>query len=148
MNQKSLYLIWGTEMSQNPLDIVRVRDMIKSYGFQVKNFLWDTRTANFINNTQEEGIANLSPESSVVIVPRETIPRELLSYIPENTNPNIGTLALIYALYERCSKILVVDFPGNIEYAKEYDLPNVMLISHRANADVYVSGFRNFFGSK
>lgn len=90
----------------------------------------------------------MSPESSVVIVPRETIPRDILPYIPENTNPNTGTLALVYALYERCSKILIVDFPGTIEYAKEYDLPNVMFIPYRAKADEYISGFRNFFGSK
>lgn len=135
-------------MSQNPLEIARVGEMVRSYQFCVKNFLWDTRTAKFINNSQEDGISNISRESSVIIVPRESIPRDILPYIPQDKVPNNWTLALIYALYERCSKILVVDFPGTIEYAKEYDLPNVMLISHRANADVYVSGFRNFFGSK
>ena len=135
-------------MSQNPLEIARIREMVQSYGFCVRNFLGDTRTAHFIKNTQENGIDTIHLESSVIVVPRETIPRELLSYIPENTNPNTGTLALVTALHKRCSKILVVDFPGNIEYAKEYDLPNVMIIPYRASADEYVSGFRNFFRSK
>lgn len=147
-----LYLVWGTEMSQNPIEITWVRELVANSWLQVKNYLWDTRTASFITN-QEEGIHNISPDSSMIIVPRDTIPRELEKFIPKDKDPNTGTLALVYVFHQRCSRILVVDFPGSLLYrdqwiTKEYDLPNVMLVAYRATGEEYIAWFRRFLASR